>query len=184
MIPLAQQRCWLRRVQWISAGSTAILLAAFLVVVYFPFTHRASALQAEAESAQGKIRKNAATARDLDLIKADVDRLRAQILRSRQVPKQQDLPKFIRDVTQLSQSSQLQRFRYEPSTQKKQELCSELPITLQFSGPFPDVATFLRQAEEMPRMTRTRKLNLKCRDGKAGVVDVELSMSIFFSEDQ
>ena len=59
-----------------------------------------------------------------------------------------------------------------------------LGASLKFEGKFPSVANFLRSAEEMQRLTRTRRLDLKCRDVKSGNVDVELSMNIYFADGQ
>jgi Tfp pilus assembly protein PilO len=184
MIPLQQQRLWVGRVQATLAGVTLCGLVAFYFFAYRPLTADAADLSVQIAAVEKNLRKNEEDAKDLDKIKREVLRLRDQFTRSRQLPNQQDLPKFLRDIDQLSQASKLQKFRSEPEAQKKQELCSELPISLMFQGNFPDVASFLRQAEELPRMTRTRRLVVKGRDAKTGSVDVQLSMSIFFSEGQ
>jgi Tfp pilus assembly protein PilO len=184
LIQLQHQRLWIVRVQLTLAGVTLCGLAAFFLFVYRPGAVRVRELKTETSAIEFQLARNEEAAKDLNKIKADVLRLRDQFTRSRQLPPQQDLPKFLRDIDQLSQASKLQKFRSEPEAQRKQELCSELPISLMFQGNFPDVASFLRQAEEMPRMTRTRRLLLKSRDGKTGSVDVQLSMSIFFSEGQ
>lgn len=87
-------------------------------------------------------------------------------------------------MTSLSDSTELLKFRYEPSSKRPQTLCSELPISLMFEGRFLNVASFLRQVEEMPRMTRTRSLQIRSRDGASGTVDVQMSVSVFFGEGQ
>jgi Tfp pilus assembly protein PilO len=121
-------------------------------------------------------------ARDLDAIKSDVRRLSELILRSRQLPAQEDQSNFIREISDISQGVRLQQLDFKPQKSRKLEMCGELPIDLTFVGKFPDVAAFLRQAEEMPRMLRTRKLQLRSKDGKTGDVDVKLSMSIFYAD--
>ena len=64
------------------------------------------------------------------------------------------------------------------------EQFAEWPISLKFEGDFMNVFSFLRKTEEMQRLTRLRGLRLKGLDhgGKAGQVQVELSMNIYFSE--
>lgn len=184
MSTLKQQVKWVGYAQWTIATFTIGSLVLFYFTAYLPGTESLAELRKQIAAADLQMQKNEELAKDLPAIKRDLQRLRDQITRSRQLPKKQELPQFLRDVTQLSQTAGLQGFRYEPQTQKKQELCYELPITLTFQGKFPAVASFLRSAEEMQRLTRTRRLELKCRDIKTGTVDVELSMNIYFADGQ
>ena len=62
------------------------------------------------------------------------------------------------------------------------EQVRELPIKLQFEGDFTSVYAFLRNVEEMPRMTRVRGMQIKSRDRDAsGQVQVQLAMNIYFA---
>jgi len=47
---------------------------------------------------------------------------------------------------------------------------------------FQNVFSFIRQLEEMQRLARVKQMTVKCKDGKAGQVDVSLTMNIYFSE--
>jgi hypothetical protein len=53
---------------------------------------------------------------------------------------------------------------------------------MNFEGDFQNVFSFIRQLEEMQRLTRVRSLTVKCKDGKLGHVDVSMAMNIYFSE--
>jgi Tfp pilus assembly protein PilO len=184
MIPLNQQSGWIRRCHIILGVSAGVGLLLFYLAVYRPSTGRLSDIRREIASAELQISKNHDAARDLDNIKRDVQMLREQIARSRKLPPEQDLSGFLREITGLAQGASLEKFRCEPSDTRNLELCTEMPITLKFSGPFMEVSSFLRQAEEMPRMMRTRVLRLKSKDGKSGLVDAELQVSIFFGGDR
>ncbi len=184
MITLQQQTKWLGRVQAGGAAVAIVGMILFYVFVCRPGNKRLAELRTATAASDIQIRKNLDAARDLDSIKRDVQRLKDQIARSRKLPRDQDLSGFLHEITGLAQTAKVQKFRYQPNQTRELELCSELPITMQFSGPFMEVATLLQKAEEMPRMMRTRRLSLKCRDGKSGDVDAELAMSIFFAERQ
>jgi Tfp pilus assembly protein PilO len=182
VIPLKQQIVWSKHVQWMIAGVAVCGMAACYFFSYRPNTQRLTELRTNIATAEQSLARNEEAARDLDAIKGDVRRLREQITRSRQLPPQEDLPKFIREISDLSRGVSLQRFEYKPEPTRRRELCGESPIALTFTGKFPDVTAFLRQAEEMPRMLRTRKLQLRSRDGKTGEVDVQVLMSIFYAD--
>lgn len=180
MIPLCQQSQWINRCQKLLGVLSGLGVVIFYLVLYRPGTSRLNQIRQEIASTESQIRQNQQAAQDLDLIKRDVQRLKEQLARSRQLPKEQDLAGFLREITGLAQQTGLQKFRCEPANIKRLELCKEMPISLKFTGGFMDVSAFLRQTEEMPRMMRTRGLNLKSRDGKSGLVEAELMVSIFF----
>lgn len=184
MIALHQQAGWTQRAQLILGTGMVLVVIGFYWLVYRPSSQRMAELRQQTASADIQIAKNYAAARDLDSIKRDVVQLKQQIASSRQLPGEQDLSGFIREIAVMAQSTRVEKFRCDPQTLKKLEMCSELPISLRFAGPFTDVATFLRQAESLPRMMRTRSLSLKSRDGKSGIVDAELAVSVFFGGEQ
>lgn len=180
MIPLCQQSQWINRCQklLIAVGVSGLIL--FYLILYRPLTNQLNQIHQEIASTESQIRQNQQAAHDLETIKSDIQRLKQQLARSRQLPREQDLAGFLREITGLAQRTGLDKFRCEPANVKRLELCQEMPISLKFSGGFMDVSSFLRQTEEMPRMMRTRGLNIKSKDGKKGLVEAELIVSIFF----
>ena len=47
---------------------------------------------------------------------------------------------------------------------------------------FLNACTFLRQTEEMQRLTRVRSISIRSKDGKLGQVEVQMAMNIYFAE--
>jgi Tfp pilus assembly protein PilO len=98
------------------------------------------------------------------------------------LPKTAELGEFLRDLTPVSQQYAIRKLIHQPGTVKRLDLYGEIPITMNFEGDFQNVFSFLRQLEEMPRLTRVRNLTIKAKDGKLGQVDVNMAMNIYFSE--
>ena len=65
---------------------------------------------------------------------------------------------------------------------RRQDLYGEIPIVMSFEGDFTNVFGFVRRLEEMQRLARVKQMTVKAKDGKAGQVDVSLTMNIYFSE--
>ena len=85
----------------------------------------------------------------------------------------------------MVRSAALRKVTVTPSViPTRSELFAEQPVSLKFEGDFLSVFSFLRQTEEMQRLTRVRELRLRSDDRAArpGQVEVELSMNIYFSE--
>ena len=182
MIPLNTQMSWITTLQKSLAATVCVGVALFFVWPYRMSRAEMARIERHITDVDAELVRNEEAARDLPAIEREVQRLREQISRGRRLPDHQELPQFIRDITKLSQADRLDQFRYQPDVQRKQLLCAELPVTLTFEGKFADVATFLREAEQMSRLTRTRKLQLKAKDGKDGGVTAQLSMNIYFMD--
>jgi len=98
------------------------------------------------------------------------------------MPKQADLPQFLGEVTQISRTASLRGLDSTHGLPSSSDLFGELPIKLKFTGEFMNVVSFLRQVEGMNRLTRVRDIDIKSTDPKLGLVEVELTMNIYFAE--
>ncbi len=178
---LQNQIRWCARAQWTMTVATLALAAAFYLLGYRPLTHRLHALHAQIDECERDLMESRLQTKILPDVAGEVEKLRARLERShKSIPPQQELPQFIRDVTQLSQQAALRPFSYKPGVPARGELVNELPITLNFAGDFVNVYTFLRNTEEMPRLARVRGISIRAKD-KTGQVNVQLSMNIYFA---
>lgn len=182
MPTLQSQIRWCARAQWALAGVMLLLVGAFYVLGYRPMTARAQSLDMQIARSQEDLAIAKAQTKVLPEVALKVERLRATLERSKKsIPQQPELPQFIRDVTMLSQQSTLRNFSYKPGAASRVELVNELPIQLNFEGDFVNVFSFLRNTEEMPRLSRVRGVTIKQRDrDRNGQVQVTLSMNIYF----
>ncbi len=171
------------RLQLILAGGLVLCVAAFAVCFWRPGLFEQKQLAAEIERRQLDLDANRDVGQRLTAVSENVDRTRQRLERfDRKLPRQEELGQFVREITNLSQQASLRRLSNQPGEIKRRELFSERPIALSFEGNFIDVFSFLRQAEEMQRLTRVRSLNIRSLDAQQGLVDVQVTLSIYFSE--
>jgi Tfp pilus assembly protein PilO len=150
-----------------------------------PATVRLGELQAKFALEKSELQGNQARARDLPKVELEIEHLRQRVERfDKKLPKQQDLAQFIDDLTEISQQSSLQKLAWKPDLKpRRTDQFSELPIQLTFQGDFAGVFDFLRRTEDMQRLTRVRKLELRSLEGSTGQVDVQVTMNIYFAEE-
>lgn len=181
--PLRNQVIWCERILYILAGGAALVLLAFYVLGYVPTTRRLEALRLQIQAKQREVQGNMDRSRTLPNLAKEVQRLEESVrIYARQFPRNPELGHFIRDLTEISQRLSLGEWKLAPKTPKRGESYFELPIMMQFEGDFTNAKTFLRQVENMQRLTRVQKLQLKAKDLKSGVVQVEVETNIYFSE--
>jgi Tfp pilus assembly protein PilO len=183
MRTLKSQFGWCVRVQWTLAVAMLVLAAGFYLFWYRPGENRLRDLKMQIEARQRELGSNQARASQLPEVTLAVDKLRVRLERfDKKLPKQQELGQFIKDITTLSRHSSLRKIDVRPGPAHRTELYSELPISFSFEGDFMDVFSFIRQTEDMQRLTRVRSVEIKNHNNKPGEVEVQLSMTIYFSE--
>ena len=172
-----------KHIQWTLGAVMTCLAIGFYAFGYRPAVARLETLQLQTQSKQRELDQSQNKARTLPILVKEVQDLEKQVeIYDRQFPRQPQIGEFIRDMTQISQQLSLKNWNYKPAAPKRTEGFYELPIMMSFQGDFMNVSSFLRQVEKLQRLTRVKRLLLKNRDPRTGVVEVEMAMNIYFSE--
>jgi Tfp pilus assembly protein PilO len=180
MRTLQNQIKWSSRAQWALAAAIVLLLSGFYLLAYRPQTQRLRELRAQVAENQRDLSSNQDQTKILPRVQSEVEVLRARLARYKALPKQQELPQFIKDVAQLGQQASLKRFDLKPGVPVRDERFNELPLQLTFDGDFVNVYSFLRHTEELQRLTRVRAMSVRSKD-RSGLVKVQLTMNIYFA---
>jgi Tfp pilus assembly protein PilO len=176
------ERCG--KTQWMIGVAGGVLALLFCVAGYWPQCVQLKNLQAQIRDKQDELAVNRGQANNLPRVAEEVNRLRARLANLKQLPPEPRLDEFIRDIHTLSLQAQLKRFDYRPGPAKKTDLYFEQPIAFTFQGDFLGVFSFIRQAEDMQRLTRIHSVSLHGDPTSPGEVSVELSMNIYYREAQ
>lgn len=182
MWSLQVQTSWFTRMQWALASAMLILVGSFYLLAYRPFTSRLANLRIQSTQNQRDLASGQSQTSILPGVAAEVKLLRLKLEKFKALPRQQELPQFIRDIAQLGQQASLKKFDLKPGMPSRDDRFNDLPIQLTFEGDFVNVFSFLRHTEDLQRLTRVRGMSVKSKD-KQGQVKVQLSMNIYFAAD-
>ena len=176
---------WHKKAQTGLAAGTAVLCALLYFTVIMPASNRLTELRKQVSAAHTELQGNRARAGNLPVAERETQQLRSRVERfDKKLPKNADLAAFINDVTQMSQSAALRKLTWRPdSVAKKTDQFARLPIQFSFEGDFSGVFDFLREIEDMPRLTRVRKLDMQSHDAKGTQMQVQLSLDIYYTEE-
>jgi Tfp pilus assembly protein PilO len=183
MRTLQSQIGWSRRMQMVLAGAFVIFGLFFLMFGYRPQMVELNGLRTHIAEKKRDLDSAQARAKALPMVMAEVARLQQRVERfDKKLPKQQDLGAFIKDITQLSQQTSLRRWRIDAKAPKRNELYSETPIQIHFEGDYRSAFSFLKQAEQMQRLTRLHNVQIRVLDSQLGQVEVQAALTIYFTE--
>jgi Tfp pilus assembly protein PilO len=166
--------------------AVALLVASigFYCTWYRPAKRQLSTLRATMRQQQDQLAANQAQLRNLPALQADVYRLQARLEHNNKtLPHQPELAAVMKDLNALGQQSAVRKFTCQPGPMQKQQGVSEVPMAMNFEGDFMSVYQFLRQSEDMLRLTRVRELKIRATDPKTGQVDVQMALNVYFSEE-
>lgn len=183
MRSIKNQSMWCARAQLTLSLMMGGLILVFVVAAWWPACVRQSRLRDEIASRSKMLESNQSRAMNLPILAAEVAKLEAKLQRfNKKLPRTAELGEFVRDMTQASQQCALRKLVHQPGQVKRHELFSEVPISMNFEGDFAGVFAFLRQMEEMQRLTRVKNINVRTKDSKLGSVEVNMAMNIYYSE--
>jgi Tfp pilus assembly protein PilO len=183
MRPLQSQIRRYSKAQWALAGGLLLATAVFYALGYRPLAGRLQSLKAQTEAERRGLTQNLSKAGELPSLTLRVERLQARVERhGKTLPRQPDMGQFMKDITQVGQQSMLRQFEVHPLGSRRGDLFFELPISMKFEADFMNASMFLRQLEDLQRLTRIRHLDFRGKDARQGTVEVEVTMNIYFSE--
>lgn len=170
----------LTKLQWWLAGGLAAFAVGFFLFFYRPAEQKRDALKQAFERTAQELAVSRARASDLPRLSSENEELAMRLARSKRIPKQSEWADLVRDITRLSNQSSLKKFTYKYGLAQRHETYSQLPIMLDFEGDMMDVYAFVRQIEELPRLTRLRGITINAGE-KTGSVRVQMALNTYFS---
>ena len=183
MRTLQSQAGWCARAQWVMGSSMLLLCAAFYLFGYRPATIRIAHLRSQIDMKSRELESNQRETAVRPRLEVEVADMKKRLARfHKQLPKQVEWGQFLNDITLLRDQAALRDCHIVPTGAKPNDLFVEFPINVKFEGDFLSVFSFLRQMEQMQRLTRVRDLTVKAKEPGSGMVDVTLSMNIYYTE--
>lgn len=116
---------------------------------------------------KGEFKIKAERAAKLELYKEQLAEMRVSFgALLRQLPEKTDVESLLVDVSQTGLASGLEIKRFKPSAEEKKGFYAELPITLEVSGSFHQLATFISGIAALPRIVTISNLKLTPQKGE------------------
>src|SRR2546423_1196734 len=115
MRTLQSQVRWTTKAQWVMTAVMAGLAVGFYVLAYGPPTKKRGGRQAESRNKHEQLQAAEARARMPPAVESEVEQLKQRLDRfDKKLPRQQDLPQVIKDITQVSQQEALKKLTVQP----------------------------------------------------------------------
>lgn len=105
----------------------------------------------------------------LDLYKDQLAEMQASFQAIlRQLPEKTDVESLLVDVSQTGLANGLEIKKFKPSAEAKKGFYAELPISLEVSGTYHNLASFISGVAALPRIVTMHELKLERKERKEG----------------
>ena len=150
----------------IKASVCAFLFVALIGAgIYFDTTEQLRVLETHERKEvdlKEDFRRKADQAAKLDLYKEQLAEMEASFgALLRQLPETTEVESLLVDVSQTGLASGLEVKKFRPSDEEKKGFYAELPISLEVSGSFHQLATFISGIAALPRIVTISDMNLE-----------------------
>ena len=141
-------------------------------------------IKTEYERRSAELAQARATVADLPRFEAEYGRVHSQWAHAAQlVPTENRMPTLLRQITLAAQQNGIGMTLVRPSEPKNEQHYTEMPIEISVIGPYHQVASFLANIANLPRIVNVTALKLKASDAKsdgpAGSTEAEFTASSY-----
>ena len=157
----------------IFAATLIVLGGLFVLLFYFPKTNDISRTEKEisglkVQIAQAKLQAKQLVKLEADLTKTEVEFQEALNL----LPKKSEIPSLLRNITQLGLDSNLEFKLFGPQGERPRDFYIEIPVAIQVTGKYHDVAVFFDKVGRMKRIVNIANVSLQPATSLSTILNV------------
>jgi len=145
----------------ILVGTIVLVAGIFVALVYIPKSKEITRLNKEIASLEKKINQAKIKARTLKKFEAEQIEVEAQFREALNLlPNKREIPTLLRSITQLGSDAELEFLLFSPNKEKARDFYIEIPVSMEVSGTYHDVATFFDKVGRMKRIVNILDISM------------------------
>jgi type IV pilus assembly protein PilO len=137
----------------ILAGTIVVLAGLFIWFIYLPKSEQIEAARQEVRKLEARLNRAKVKARALKKFEAEYAEVDAQFTEAlKLLPNTKEIPTLLKSITQLGTDSQLEFILFSPQKERPKDFYMEIPVSIEVSGSYHDVAVFFDKVSRMDRI--------------------------------
>ena len=145
-----------------------LILGGYGWFVFRPARAEVVAAEAQERDLERKVSEVRAIVQNLAAFEAELGEMEVKLKQAlRQLPDSKELPGLLTDVTSLGKDAGLEFKAFRPKDEIARDFYAEVPIEIEFSGDYHDIARFFDKVSKLPRIVNVSQLNMEIADQKS-----------------
>jgi type IV pilus assembly protein PilO len=139
----------------------ALLIGAYVWTLHLPARAQRSAAREQQLQLQRRLAEVRAVAGNEKQVKEQIATLEKRLKEAlRQLPNDKELPGLLTDVSSLGKNAGLDFKSFKPGNEVAKEFYAEVPIEIEFTGQYHDIARFFDDISRLPRIVNMGEMNV------------------------
>jgi len=142
-------------------GTLVLLAGLFFYFVYLPKTEEIAKTREEIARLQQRLNQALVRVRALKKFEAEYAEVDAQFQEAlKLLPNTKEIPSLLKSITQLGTDSQLEFLLFSPQRERPQDFFMEIPVSIEVSGTYHNVAIFFDKVGQMERIVNILNVSM------------------------
>ncbi len=142
-------------------GTLVLLAGLFIWLIYIPKTEEIATTREEIAKLQQKLNQAIVRARALKKFEVEYAEVDAQFQEALNLlPNTKEIPSLLKSITQLGTDSQLEFLLFSPQRERAQDFFMEIPVSIEVSGTYHNVAIFFDKVGQMERIVNILNVSM------------------------
>jgi len=139
----------------------ALVLGVYGYLFFLPARDELAKAEQQQLQLQRKLSEVRAVAANEQAVRDEIAMLEKKLVVAlRQLPDSKELPVLLTDVTSLGKNAGLDFRAFRPQQEIRKAFYAEVPIDIEFTGGFHDIASFFDQIARLPRIINISELDM------------------------
>jgi type IV pilus assembly protein PilO len=144
------------------AGIPVLVLVVYVSVFAKPLHQQIRNVRSQQLNLQRKLSEVRSVAANEQAVKDEIGVLQKKLgVALQQLPDSKELPVLLTDITSLGKNAGLDFKSFKPDVEVQKAFYAEVPIDIEFTGHFHDVASFFDEVSKLPRIVNISELDMK-----------------------
>ncbi|MBN2032528.1 MAG: type 4a pilus biogenesis protein PilO [Deltaproteobacteria bacterium] len=146
----------------ILAGTVILLVGLFIWFIYLPKSEQIDKARQEIKTLEIKLNQAKMKAKDLKKFEQEFAEVNIQFADALNLlPNNKEIPALLKTLTQLGTDSQLEFLLFSPQRERPKDFYMEIPVAVQVSGSYHNVAVFFDKVGRMDRIVNILNVDMK-----------------------
>jgi len=142
-------------------GTLVLLAGLFIYFVYLPKSEEIAKTREDIAKLQQKLNQAIVRAKALKKFEAEYAEVDAQFQEAlKLLPNTKEIPSLLKSITQLGTDSNLEFLLFSPQRERAQDFFMEIPVSIEVSGTYHNVAIFFDKVGQMERIVNILNVSM------------------------
>jgi len=139
-----------------------LVCTAYVYFLYLPASSTLEGIRDQQLQLQRKLAEVRTVASNEAAVKQEIAVLERKLeVALRQLPDSKELPVLLTDITSLGKTAGLEFKAFRPKEEIRRDFYAEVPIDIEFTGDFHDIASFFDEVSRLPRIVNVGSLDVE-----------------------